>query len=220
MPIQVECACGKSMRVKDEWAGKKARCPACQGILVVPTPTKTKTPPPEEEGFAEVEVVEEPRPQRSTPASGTRRPKLHNDDPEAIRSRRSRREDDDEEEDRPRSRRRHDEFDDEYDDERPRSRRRREEEEYEEDERLRSRRRYDEEDDEEEAPRESRRRRPARSSGSSGSLGTMLAGVGIMVLAVAWFVAGYFYLNRIYFYPPVLFVMGGAALIKGLMGKD
>jgi uncharacterized protein (TIGR00266 family) len=34
--ILIECSCGKQLQVKDEHAGKKVRCPACQNVLVVP----------------------------------------------------------------------------------------------------------------------------------------------------------------------------------------
>ena len=39
MPIQVKCAnadCGKSLRIKDELAGKTIRCPGCQQPMKVP----------------------------------------------------------------------------------------------------------------------------------------------------------------------------------------
>ena len=36
MPIQVVCACGKNFSVKDELAGRKAKCPACRKPLLVP----------------------------------------------------------------------------------------------------------------------------------------------------------------------------------------
>ncbi len=39
MPIKVECLnpdCGKSLRVPDQAAGKKIRCPACSNIMLVP----------------------------------------------------------------------------------------------------------------------------------------------------------------------------------------
>lgn len=35
MPISFSCECGKAMKVKDEYAGKRAKCPACgQGVVV------------------------------------------------------------------------------------------------------------------------------------------------------------------------------------------
>src|SRR5438094_825249 len=36
MPIKVQCACGRSMLVKDELAGKLARCPDCKRPVRVP----------------------------------------------------------------------------------------------------------------------------------------------------------------------------------------
>ena len=34
MPIKVSCACGKKLSVKDEFAGKSFKCPACQKPLL------------------------------------------------------------------------------------------------------------------------------------------------------------------------------------------
>jgi len=36
MAIQVECACGKRLRVPEEHAGKKVRCTGCQAVMLVP----------------------------------------------------------------------------------------------------------------------------------------------------------------------------------------
>ena len=36
MAIKVTCSCGKKLRAKDEAAGKRAKCPACGKIVVVP----------------------------------------------------------------------------------------------------------------------------------------------------------------------------------------
>ena len=39
MSIKVKCpnpACNKSMTVKDSWAGKKGKCPACGSVINVP----------------------------------------------------------------------------------------------------------------------------------------------------------------------------------------
>lgn len=37
MPISADCPqCGKTYRVKDDFAGKKFRCKACQGVVTVP----------------------------------------------------------------------------------------------------------------------------------------------------------------------------------------
>jgi hypothetical protein len=42
MPIAVTCDCGRAMRVKDEVAGKKIRCPACSAVLTVSKPEALK----------------------------------------------------------------------------------------------------------------------------------------------------------------------------------
>jgi hypothetical protein len=38
MPIKVACACGKKLAVKEEFAGKKGKCPACGKLLSIPRP--------------------------------------------------------------------------------------------------------------------------------------------------------------------------------------
>jgi hypothetical protein len=50
MPITLNCACGKTLRVADEHAGKRVKCPVCNAVI---------TPPAPEPQF---EVVEEPAP--------------------------------------------------------------------------------------------------------------------------------------------------------------
>lgn len=37
MPLSVRCTCGKSLRVKDEMAGRRIKCPACANGLTVPS---------------------------------------------------------------------------------------------------------------------------------------------------------------------------------------
>jgi hypothetical protein len=48
MAITVVCDCGKEFKVKDELAGKKVKCPACQTVLTVPQPEEemAEGPPP------------------------------------------------------------------------------------------------------------------------------------------------------------------------------
>lgn len=53
MPITFTCACGKTLRVPDTSAGKRAKCPACQAVVDIPAP-----PAPEPEPV--FEIVEEP----------------------------------------------------------------------------------------------------------------------------------------------------------------
>src|SRR3982751_6576474 len=37
MPIAITCAgCGKNLKVKDEWAGKKGKCPQCGTTFAIP----------------------------------------------------------------------------------------------------------------------------------------------------------------------------------------
>jgi hypothetical protein len=38
MPISLNCDCGRALRVKDELAGRRVRCPVCQAVLTVPEP--------------------------------------------------------------------------------------------------------------------------------------------------------------------------------------
>lgn len=38
MPIKVSCQCGKQLLVKDEYAGKRVKCPNCGAILSIPQP--------------------------------------------------------------------------------------------------------------------------------------------------------------------------------------
>jgi len=44
--IEVTCEnCGKHLRVKDEFAGKKGKCPGCQTLLTVPEYYTLDLPP-------------------------------------------------------------------------------------------------------------------------------------------------------------------------------
>ena len=46
MPIRVKCEkCKKTLSVKDHLAGKKIKCPRCQGVVAVPLASPTKEPP-------------------------------------------------------------------------------------------------------------------------------------------------------------------------------
>lgn len=38
MPISLTCDCGRALRLKDELAGRKIRCPSCNVSLTVPKP--------------------------------------------------------------------------------------------------------------------------------------------------------------------------------------
>jgi hypothetical protein len=91
------------------------------------------------------------------------------------------------------------------------------------DDRVRTSRRRDEDEDEDE-PRPKRRREEARGPsitferGWFGSTNAgVLGGLLMILIAVVWFVLG-LAANRIFFYPPILFVIGVIAVIKGLAG--
>lgn len=186
MPIPVECECGRAMRVKDEMAGKKGRCPSCNGILLIPA---VAAPPP----LREVQPAaddEDERPRRR----------------ESIRTR-----PDDEDDDRPRRRPplRRDADEDDADD-RPR--------------RPAARSREEEEEDED-RPRRPRprprlaRERPSRGGGGFAVSGTVAGGLLAMLIAVVWFVGG-LAVGIIFFYPPVLFILGLVGFIRGLAGGE
>jgi hypothetical protein len=38
VPITFDCPCGKTLRVPDAHAGKRAKCPGCSAVLPVPEP--------------------------------------------------------------------------------------------------------------------------------------------------------------------------------------
>lgn len=220
MPISVTCECGKSMRVKDEWAGRRARCPGCQSALTVPDlskPRRKNIEADDEEIVDAIPVHEDTGSSRMTKAKPPtkRRPDYDDEDDKDDRPRRRRRDEEDDEDDRPSSRRSRPDRDRDLD-----------------------RDRYDEEDaDEDDRPRSKRSRqgggrvdddrpirrkkKPAASSGGGG-FGTTTAGLwgglAMMVLAIVWFVLG-LYGGRIFFYPPILFVLGLIAFIKGCMGE-
>ena len=44
MTIEFECACGKRLTAKDEFAGRRLRCPGCQSALTIPN-AASKVPP-------------------------------------------------------------------------------------------------------------------------------------------------------------------------------
>ena len=44
MSIVARCQCGKSFKVKDEYAGKKGKCPDCGQVVVIPKATRPTAP--------------------------------------------------------------------------------------------------------------------------------------------------------------------------------
>lgn len=130
--------CKNKMKVPDEAAGKKTKCPSCGTVLRIPeapaaaapaappkpAPKPAPPPPSEPEEVVEedvTEVVEEIAPisKGPPPVSAKKRPPIDEDDEEEDRPRRKARRDadeDDEEEERPRKKARRRDEDDEDDD--------------------------------------------------------------------------------------------------------
>jgi hypothetical protein len=46
MAMNLSCTCGKTLRVKEEWSGKRVQCPACGKVLVVPGAASVKVAAP------------------------------------------------------------------------------------------------------------------------------------------------------------------------------
>lgn len=95
MPITFDCPCGKSLRVGDEHAGRRVKCPACGTVVLAPKPQPQFEVVEEEPDF---EIVEdEPRKApRALPA------KQFTDDDDEPRPKKKRDRDDDDDEPRPR----------------------------------------------------------------------------------------------------------------------
>jgi hypothetical protein len=165
VPISVTCTCGKALRVKDEIAGKKIRCPVCKQVLEVPVPEMDVEM---EDDAADTQIREQPAPK--VPARSKPR----------------------------------DDYDEEEDDEPPRRKKKRSKKKHEL-QKLRW-------SDVEERPR--REHRPWIVISPA-----IVTGVLMMIGAVVWFAAGLAF-GRIFFYPPVLFIFGIAAVVRGLMGHE
>jgi hypothetical protein len=44
MPIPFECSCGRKMSAKEEFAGRRLRCPECQRVVTIPKPGSALLP--------------------------------------------------------------------------------------------------------------------------------------------------------------------------------
>jgi hypothetical protein len=49
---------------------------------------------------------------------------------------------------------------------------------------------------------------------------SVLGGIALMLIAVVWFVAGLLLIDRIFIYPPIMFVIGIVTTVKGLMSGN
>jgi hypothetical protein len=168
MPIPMTCACGRSLRIKDEFAGRQAKCPACGVVLTVPRP----------EAAIEDEALEvllaEPPPDQAPPRAAVRaEPPPPDAGPRPPAERPPRRK------------------------------------------RLR--------DEPRDVPNVEKKSRTPAVAFEQGWFGSLNAGVAggllMMVIAVVWFVLGLM-ADRIFFYPPILLVIGLVAVVKGLFGGD
>lgn len=165
MSIQFVCECGRSLKVKDESAGRKVRCPTCGIVIVVPTPASSEN--------AADEAINELLAEGPPPASPPK-PMLEEDDARF------------EEEKRP-----------SLPASKPRSM----------------------PPDPTREARVPRIKKPDSSYSGISIHPQIIIGVLMMVGAVVWFFAG-LAADRIFFYPPILFLLGIGAIIKGFTGRE
>ena len=85
MPIAIECSCGKKLNVKDALAGKRVRCPACNGVAAVPA------------AEPEFELVDDPPPPKpaARPAARPAVVEDEDDEPRPARAKAKKARDDD-----------------------------------------------------------------------------------------------------------------------------
>jgi hypothetical protein len=185
MPIPLTCPCGRALRIKDELAGRKVRCPACKDVLSVPEPGED-----EDEEIPEVLPAETEEDDEAPPARPTRR--------DAVRPSRRRPNDDEDAETGIQAEPRRG-----APPALPRC--------------------PDDEDEEPRRPRRRRRpRRAPRPAFGQGGFGTSEAGIAggavMMLIAVVWFFGG-LAVGIIFIYPPILFILGIAAMVRGFTSR-
>lgn len=166
MTIPVTCACGRSLRVKDEGAGRKVRCPACGLTVAVPRPDEDQDV--EDEALSLLMVAPDRPACASQPAGapppdeGVPPPPWRPSAPAAPPSRRST------------------------------------------------------------SPRRKRSKRRDESEGRGFSVAvhpSIITGLLMMLGAAVWFFLG-LAAGRIFIYPPIMFVLGIGAIIRGFRGED
>jgi hypothetical protein len=208
MPIPLSCPCGRAFNIKDECGGHKIRCPLCKSVLSVPLPKKEDEPEEfdleviedDESEEMELEVIEDDKPEEIELEVVEDEEEVLEVLPAEPQTRRSAIQ------------------------ATPSAKRPARLSSSADDERIQASRRRDKEDE----PRPKRRpklwREKARGpaiafeEGRFGSTKAGIAGGMLMILiAVVWFVLG-LAVNRIFIYPPILFVIGVIAIIKGLAG--
>ncbi len=60
----------------------------------------------------------------------------------------------------------------------------------------------------------------AQRSRSSVNSKAVYSGVGMIVLSIVWFFGALLFLDRIFFYPPILLIIGIVTMVKGFQGED
>jgi hypothetical protein len=193
MPITFNCPCGKALRVADEHAGRRVKCPACNAVGTVPAPE------PEFEVVEDEQLAPTPAPAKGRPVAKPAASRDDDDDDDGRGYGVAKADDD--EDDKPRAKKKPD-F------------------------RKGSGRTDDDDDEDEDRPKKKKRKkRPPekQESGRSFEGNVINGGVGIgvlvMIIAVVWFVVGLAN-DIIFFYPPVLFIIGLVAFFKGLTGQE
>jgi hypothetical protein len=166
MPIPVACDCGKKLRVKDELAGRKVRCPECKGVVAVPAPPKSA----EDEALDVLmsDSPDEPRRRREDTPEPERQIQAEAPPPAPKAPPAPARVSD------------------------PPKRKKEKE----------------------------RQPRVVFEEGWFGSINSgVLGGLLMVIIAIVWFFLGLM-ANRIFFYPPILLVIGIISMLKGLFGGD
>jgi hypothetical protein len=155
MPIPLTCTCGRSLKLRDELAGKKIRCPECAAVLGVPVPKVA----PAKEDILVAEAVDEEYDRRTALRAEPPPPRRSGSHDAPSRSRK------------------------------------------------RASLRYSED------PRRDRNSSFGGALSGTGNAG-VLGGLLMILIAVVWFVGGAA-LGVWFIYPPILFVIGIVAIIRG-----
>jgi len=140
VPITFDCTCGRSLRVGDENAGRRVKCPACGAIVIVPKPQVEEEEPQFE--VVEDEPQDTPRPRKQSKSRDD------DDDEPPPRKKRSYRDDDDDDDEPPPKKKKSVRDDDDDDDEPP----------------PKKKKSYRDDDDDDEPPRRKKKKRRRRSA--------------------------------------------------------
>jgi hypothetical protein len=173
MAIEVRCSnpeCGKTLTVRDEFAGKVGKCPSCGSTVKIPARAENE---PEE-----LPTVRQKKESQEAPDSPTRARRSDDEDEDDDRRPARRRRDDDDDVRRS-SRRRRDE--DEDADERRPVRRRRDEDEEDDDDRVPARRRRDRDEDDDDDYEPSPRKKKQRQATATGIIACLGVAIGLLL---------------------------------------